>query len=255
VSSAVAEKPTLWHIPVSHYNEKVRWALDFKGVEHERKAPPAPFHMVVSLARTRGEHKTFPMMRINGRSIGDSTAIIAALEEAYPQPPLYPSDPADRLRALELEDFFDEELGPHLRLLAWHYLRQDPERFRNFAEQAAPGPLRSRRFSGWAADTFLKARYHVADDDRATIARDKVAGAMDRLEEELGNREYLVGDTFTVADLTAAAMFYPLVLPLEGPRQIADPPAGFEAFRTPFKDRRGYRWIEETFAKHRKRPS
>ena len=43
--SAVAHRPTLWHIPVSHYNEKVRWALDWKGIEHERRAPPPPLHM------------------------------------------------------------------------------------------------------------------------------------------------------------------------------------------------------------------
>ena len=33
-------KPVLWHIEVSHYNEKARWALDHKGIEHERRAPP-----------------------------------------------------------------------------------------------------------------------------------------------------------------------------------------------------------------------
>jgi hypothetical protein len=29
----------LWHIPISHYNEKARWALAYKGVEHERRTP------------------------------------------------------------------------------------------------------------------------------------------------------------------------------------------------------------------------
>lgn len=46
-------KATLWHIPVSHYNEKVRWALDYKRIEHERKAPPPPSHMPISLWLTR----------------------------------------------------------------------------------------------------------------------------------------------------------------------------------------------------------
>ena len=30
-------KPVLWHIPVSHYSEKARWALAHKGIEHERR--------------------------------------------------------------------------------------------------------------------------------------------------------------------------------------------------------------------------
>ena len=26
------DTPVLWHIPFSHYSEKVRWALDYKGI-------------------------------------------------------------------------------------------------------------------------------------------------------------------------------------------------------------------------------
>ena len=29
--------PLLWHIPLSHYSEKVRWALDYKGIAHRRR--------------------------------------------------------------------------------------------------------------------------------------------------------------------------------------------------------------------------
>ena len=61
-------KPVLWHIPVSHYSEKVRWALTHKGVEHERSAPlPGP-HMAVALWLTRGGDKTFPVLHLDGRS-------------------------------------------------------------------------------------------------------------------------------------------------------------------------------------------
>jgi glutathione S-transferase len=60
-----------------------------------------------------------------------------------------------------------------------------------------------------------------------------------------------VGDTFTVADLTAAALFYPLVLPPEAPRLLADPPEALDRFREPLKDRPGYRWVEDTYRRHR----
>ena len=32
----VASKPLLWHIEISHFSEKARWALDYKGFEHRR---------------------------------------------------------------------------------------------------------------------------------------------------------------------------------------------------------------------------
>ena len=76
------------------------------------------------------------------------------------------------------------------------------------------------------ASGFVGLRYGVRSDEAADYARIKVERALDRLEAELGDDEYLVGDSFSVADLTAAALFYPLVLPPEGPREIADPPPG-----------------------------
>ena len=101
----------LWHIEVSHYNEKARWALDYKGIPYSSRVPMPGLHRVSALVATRGKHQRLPVVEIDGRRIGDSTAIIAALEEHTPEPPLYPADAEARRRALELEDWFDEELG------------------------------------------------------------------------------------------------------------------------------------------------
>jgi glutathione S-transferase len=243
---------TLWHISISHYSEKVRWALAYKGVEHERKAPPPGAHMAVALALTRGRQKTFPVLALNGDRVGDSTAIIAALEERYPDPPLYPADTGERRRALALEDWFDEELGPHMRLLGWHEVTRDPERLGRVASTIGPawmaglGSLPSKVASG-----FVGLRFGVHSDEAADYARVKIERAFDRLESELGDEEYLVGGRFSVADLTAAALFYPLVIPPEGPQLIADPPPSLAAFRDRFADRDGFRYVQRMFSRHR----
>ena len=65
--------PVLYHIEVSHYNEKARWALDYKGVPHRRKAPMPMAHMAWAMAMTRGQSKTFPILKMNGDTIHDST--------------------------------------------------------------------------------------------------------------------------------------------------------------------------------------
>jgi glutathione S-transferase len=248
------QQPILWHLDVSHYSEKVRWALAWKGVEHRRRAPVAGAHMAVAAWLTRGRQVTFPILELDGRTVGDSTAIIAALEERRPEPPLYPADPELRRRALDLEDFFDEELGPHVRQLAWYELGNDRERFTALMEEAAPGPL--ARLPGVAAAygrAFTSLRFRAGDRERAERGRAKVLAALDRLEAELGDGEYLAGDGFTVADLTAASLFYPLVLPEEGPLPADQPAAaGFERFREPLKERRGFRWVAEMFRRHRK---
>jgi glutathione S-transferase len=36
------DTPLLWHIPLSHFSEKVRWALDYKGIARTGAACSAP---------------------------------------------------------------------------------------------------------------------------------------------------------------------------------------------------------------------
>jgi glutathione S-transferase len=246
------KKPVLWQIKVSHYSEKVRWALEYKGVEHERKAPPPGPHMVLALVKSRGASKTFPLLDLDGRTYADSTEIVNALEERWPDPPLYPADPEERRRALELEDFFDEEVGPYSRLYAWHEITRDPDTAAKILREEMPAPLRrAARFTVPVAAGFLQLRYGVKSDEAAAEARVKIEEGFDRLDAELGDREYLVGDAFTVADLTAAALLYPVVLPPEGP-PLPDPPASYREFQAEFSGRRGFKYVEEMFARHRK---
>jgi glutathione S-transferase len=244
---------TLWHIPISHYSEKVRWALRLKGVEHVRHAPPPGAHIPVALALTRGRHYTFPVLSLDGRQIGDSSAIIAALEEAFPDPPLYPSDPGERERALALEEFFDDELGPYARQAVFHELGSDVESFGKVAAANVPALARLGGVLGAYGKVYTAVRFKASDAQGAVRSRAKVEAALDRLEAELGDGEYLVGDRFTVADLTAAALLYPLALPPGGPIARDDLPAD-RGLRAEFRDRRGARWVEETYERHR-RPS
>jgi glutathione S-transferase len=249
----MAQGVVLWHLPVSHYNEKVRWALAYKDLPHERRTPLPALYMAVALWLTRGKGSTLPVLRIDQETLGDSTEIIAALERRFPEPPLYPSDPDERRRALELEDFFDEEVAPHVRVLAWHEVTKDRERFAEFAASMGTGPLRgAKRAAGAYGRAFLNLRYGVHRDESAELARRKIEAAFDRLEAELGSSEYLVGDRFTVADLTAASILYPMVRPPEGPQVMPDYPEPLERFRLSFSHRPGYGWVAEMFRRHRR---
>jgi glutathione S-transferase len=247
-------KPVLWQIRISHYSEKVRWALDYKGVEYERKAPPPGMHMLIALALTRGGHKTFPVLQLDGHNIGDSTAIIAAIENSFPEPALYPEDRQEQRRALDLEEWFDEELGPQIRLLVWHEISRDPDLMAEAVVPDIPRPLRRVRGAGVAAARYASAfagvRYGVKSSEAAERARGVVLAALDRLEAELDGNQYLVGDRFSVADLTAASLLYPLAFPPEGPH-VPSPPPGYERFRAQLAERDGYRWVEEMFRRHR----
>jgi hypothetical protein len=90
VGQNVEGLPVLWQLQISHYVEKVRWALDYKGVPHVRRSLLPGVH-IREAKRLTADTSTVPVLTIEGRSIGDSTRIIAAIEHRWPKPPLYPA--------------------------------------------------------------------------------------------------------------------------------------------------------------------
>ncbi|MDQ1538206.1 MAG: glutathione S-transferase, partial [Actinomycetota bacterium] len=199
-----------------------------------------------------GRQYTMPVLVMDGRRIGDSTAIISALEERFPERSLYP---ANRARALELEDWFDENVGPYARRWGFNTLLTEPEALRAFAVKQtewAPFEIPTAAFAPFAK-LFLNVRYSTEDEAGVEEAREKLVHGLDRLEAELDG-EFLVGDKFSVADLTAASLFYPLVLPPEGPWR-AMKTAAFLEVQDSVRDRPGFRWVEDTFRRWRRNGS
>jgi glutathione S-transferase len=246
---ADAELPTLWHFRLSHYNEKARWALDWKRLPHRRHAViPGPH---VPIIRWHTGQQQVPVLRIDGETITDSTRIIAALEARHPDPPLYPADPTERARALALEDHFDEELGPHIRRALFYDLLQDSD--------AAIGTLTVgesalTRSLYRLAFPFVRAfmRYDMGiDAERAARSRAVVMASLDRLEAELRPSGYLVGDAFSVADLTAAALFAPLTRANEFPYRLPPLVPALAEWRAALADRPGFRWALDMYRRHR----
>lgn len=241
----------LWHIELSHYSEKVRWALDFKGVPYQMRAPVPGLHGPVALALTRGKQRRLPILQMDGETIGDSTAIIAALERHAPEPHLYPADAGERARALELEEYFDEELAPEIRRFGWHHLLYDPDAVATaLFRGTSPAKARVLRLSFPVARAMTKADYSI-DPDTDAVPRAAILTVMDRLERELDGGDHLVGDSFSVADLTAASLFTPIIRPPERPFLPEQTVPALLAFGDELMARPGGRWVLETYRRHR----
>jgi glutathione S-transferase len=244
--------PVLWQYSFSNYNEKARWALDFKGIRHRRRSVMPGWPR--SLWLSRGD-RTLPLLDLDGQRIMDSTRIIGALEERSPEPALYPAAPEERGLALELEDFFDEHAGHDMRRVGFWEARQDlPYALEFMTTDQARVPGAAARVGLRAAFPvvwrYMDARYGF-DEEAVVQSRDTLRLALDRIESERNGGDHLVGDSFTVADLTAAALLYPLVWPPEFQYQIPDPPT-FE-FLEPIRDHPALGWIGETWRRHRGR--
>jgi glutathione S-transferase len=246
------DTPLLWHIPLSHYNEKVRWALDFKRIAHHRQVLGADY--LIRAWRATG-HGTLPILFLDGRAIGDSTHIITALEARCPEPPLYPRDVAARACALALEDYFDEQLGPALRAtIIAPLFRHDPDvALRVLTTGMSDNAYRTLRPLGWIFPAYYRFRHKIRDAkleaDRATVN-----AALDRIEEERQGRPYLVGDAFTIADLTAAAMLGLLLQPpeIQYPLRVELPPY-LQDYRATLLQHPAMQWAADIYRLHRGR--
>jgi glutathione S-transferase len=239
----------LWHIRISHYNEKVRWALELKRVPHARRAPMPGFHQVV--ARRLTGAMTLPVLVLDGEAIGDSTRIIAELERRYPDPPLYPEDPVERERALALEDHFDEHLGAGIRRLVFFHLVRDSE----LGPRTLSGPggaVHARIMdAAWpAVRPIVSMTYGVSPDGAASGER-AVRAALDRVVAELQPSGYLAGDRFSVADLTAAALLAPLTRPAGYPGAAAPMTAGIRPLFEELSVHPGAQWARDVYLRHR----
>jgi len=241
----------LWHFPISHFNEKVRWTLDLKRIPHRRQALGPDYLLKAWWATGRG---TLPVLHIGRRAIGDSTRIIAALEELVPEPPVYPRDETARRRALALEDWLDEEFGPAVRSALVGTLFMSDDTVSAVDVLTTGMPPSAGRFIRPVFPAFRKFYFyrHRIDAEKAEGYRRTVLDGMDRLARERGERDYLVGDAFTVADLTAAAMLGAVVQPpeMQYPPAVPYPPVLAEFHRAVLGHPMAA-WATEMYRRHR----
>lgn len=189
----------------SHYNEKARWALDFKGLSHTRTALlPGP-HMG-KVKKLTGQTST-PVLRVGERFIPGSAAVIDYLERTYPEPALYPADAGERAKALEIQAWLDKDLGPYIRRALFSMIVDEADYMCAMFARGKP----------WAQRTFYRAAYPLAkglirkgngvtSQQAIDEAFARTQEVLDRLHDMVGPSGYLVGDSFSVADLTAAAL-------------------------------------------------
>jgi len=112
--------------------------LETKGIPYKR----TDLLPVISKAVLRGmrfPRNTVPAMKIDGRRVQGTGEIARELDRLQPEPPLLPTDPAQRSAVEEAELLGDQELQPAVRAILWWALRKDKEPLRSFSEGAKLG--------------------------------------------------------------------------------------------------------------------
>lgn len=165
---------------LSPFVRKVRVALAEKGLDYqlEQITPFAPTPEFLAISPL----KRIPAFRDTDRSepnsLADSSIICDYLEHKYPKKPLYPSDPFLRARALWFEEYADsvvaQAVGAGL-----------------FFERVVKKIIRGQTDEALCQNTL----------------KEKLPPLFDYLNTEIGDRQYLVGNEFSIADIAVGTMF------------------------------------------------
>ena len=154
----------VYRIPFSTNVERVALALAHKGVAVEWfDVDPADRSPVVEVSG----QELVPVLVDGELVLHDSPRILEHLEERFPEPALFPSDPARREELRSFLDWFNQVWKRPPNLIAAEELKPEPDR------------------------------------ERIAELESRIATSLDRFEALLDGRDFLFGDALTAADVTA----------------------------------------------------
>jgi glutathione S-transferase len=175
---------TLYGSPPSPPSHSARLMLERKGIDH-RTVWLLP-GLWPALLRTRGfRGGTVPAMKIDGHRLQGSREISRALDEAQPDPPLFPADPQKRVEVEEAERWGDEVLQDvPRRIVRWLSVHRPETKVLIARDTGIPLP----RFAAWVntpAARHLARKVDTDDRIQETIAA--VPEVMDRVDKLIAN--------------------------------------------------------------------
>ncbi|HVF78372.1 MAG TPA: glutathione S-transferase family protein [Solirubrobacteraceae bacterium] len=200
-------------IPISHFCEKARWALDRAGIEFEERAHLQVLHWIP--ARLAGGGTTVPVL-VCGKTVLKESADILAWADAHAPADLrlYPDDPEQAAAVGALERDFDERLGPQGRLWLYDNLRGKRALVRKYAATGVPTWQRLGLPIAYGPVAKILDRHFKITPESAAQAIADVRDTFDEVAERLADgRPYLMGDRFSAADLTFSALSAPVLSP------------------------------------------
>jgi len=242
----------LYTFPISHFAEKARWVLDYKGIDYveERLVPGSHIPIVKRMA----PGTSVPVLRDGDRVIQGSSAIIDHAEQQWPERALTPSDASERENALELERWLDRELGEAFRRVFYFHALEHRDLVLYLFNQG--GPWWGRLFSrlGYRVLAGSIRQMYAITADNAARDEERMHAVFDRVDALLAGQRYLVGNRFSRADLTLAALAAPMWQPEQHPtRWPSDQlyPPEVTALRARFANTRTHDHVMRLYREHR----
>ena len=163
-------------VNASPFVRKVRVALAEKNIPYTLK-PQVPFGPQPEYLKISPLGK-IPCLQDGDYTLPDSSCIIAYLERTHPKPALYPENPQEYGRALFFEEYADSKLVDSIGAVFFQRV------------------VRKLIFKQEGDETIVRKKI---DQEAPPV--------FDWLEQQIGDREWLVGTRFGIADLAVASPF------------------------------------------------
>ncbi|WP_131783190.1 glutathione S-transferase family protein [Legionella gresilensis] len=167
---------------VSPFVRKVWISLRLKHLDFEIKEM-APFFEAHKEALLKlNPLGKIPVYQEDNFTLADSSVICAYLEKQYPTPALYPSEPKDYAQCLWFEEYADTVLIPTVNTIFFN-------------------KILARKFN------------RIPDEAAIKIAsEEKIPEIFNYLEQQINNKQYLIGSTLSLADISTVVAFLNLEL-------------------------------------------
>ena len=194
----------LYQFEASHYCEKVRLVLDFKGLPY-KTIEVSPGVGQIDLYRLSGQRQV-PVLKDGDEVVPDSTAIARYLDAKYPAVPVIPTDSKQKGLCLMMEAWADESIGLNARKAMIGAFNQHP----NFRTALLPvsTPELVKNVVGSVPGDLLSLLGAGAGfgGDAVKAATDILRQDLESLCLILAEQPYLCGDGPTLADFAVAGL-------------------------------------------------
>lgn len=209
---------TLYHWePNANSGKPIIAALE-KGVEFEsRYVDMLNFEQHEPEYLKINPNGTVPGMVHDGVLVAESTAMMEYIDAAFEGPALRPADAFERWRMRWWCRFLDQYLGPSISMFGWKFFvgpamrGRDPEEVKARIERI---PLKERRIA-WS-----KAIYGTFSEEELAESARRIAFGAAEIEAVLGEREWLAGASYSIADIAGFCMM--AGLPVMSPDVVND---------------------------------
>jgi glutathione S-transferase len=197
----MADDLVLYDHPASPCARRVRIALLEKGltwrsrvIDLEHMEQKSPWYLALN------PNGIVPTLQHGERVVWESNVITEYVDDIFPGPRLYPADPWQRAQA-KMWQAFELETAKEFRPLLYHRLMGPMKRAVSREEALAQARVHTTdpAHLEWTARVYDG---EVVSETEAARLTALLYGRLATLNERLDGRDFLVGDAFSIADVS-----------------------------------------------------